>query len=1049
MDPLVQWAFNNTYYKSVFVLEYDTHASIDNQEERIIFPGCYPPDVFGSAQQLHLLFSLEGGFWSRYAEVNGLPQKTVRPDVDFMCHSEGGIVTRRYLQEWAPKSAASHYPDVKRVRAFVSMASPQAGIPLGSVGTIGCDQGAQDMEEGSCQIASLNGGTALKAGDEGSGVILVDDFASTRVFTIGAYNDIVVGLKGMSASPRFLSNKHPNRRLIVDIPGGLCLTSPWCDHETIHTSFTLGCVRWAMGEAIDYGGNHNWSNSPPTSTKDFVDRWLFPFTSVSQASGDPWIEGEPASIEIDHTGHSHPPQGMLVEISLDDGLTWDSLKTMPPKIVSGSVPGQGQAGIVRVDIPALPMVPSGSGTSAIARLRVWDGMFYAKESPDLTIARLTIQSVSPPEAQSGESLVLTASGTGFSSDSQMRLQGSKTILGTGEQASPQGTSISAQFDLAGALEGFYSVVVTNPSGKETTLQGGFQITLETGDPTAQWTAPPPASVQVGQSFQVAWTTSGNPDHVNIHWHPTDPLGPGNGFGPPDTTNSSTFSPTPSPYTLVTPTKNIDGSPITLPTTVKYVVHVKNSSTGAEGSSAIVSVILTPSPLTAQWTVPPPASVQVGQSFQVAWTTSGSLDHVNIHWHPTDPLGPGNGFGPPDTTNSSTLSPTPSPYTLVAPTKNIDGSPITVPTTVKYVVHVKNTPTGAEGSSAIVPVILTPSPVTAQWTVPPPASVQVGQSFQVAWTTAGSPDHVNIHWHPTDPLGPGNGFGPPDTTNSSTLSPTHSPYMLVAPTKNIDGSPITVPTTVKYVVHVKNTSTGAEGSSAIVSVILTPSPLTAQWTVPPPASAQVGQSFQVAWTTSGSPDHVNIHWHPTDPLGPGNGFGPPDTTNSSTLSPTPSPYTLVAPTKNIDGSPITVPTTVKYVVHVKNTSTGAEGSSAIVSVILTPSPLTAQWTVPPPASAQVGQSFQVAWTTSGNPDHVNIHWHPTDPLGPGNGFGPPDTTNSSTLSPTPSPYTLVAPTKNIDGSPITVPTMVKYVVHVKKSSPGAEGNSAIVSVTVNP
>lgn len=51
-----------------------------------------------------------------------------------------------------------------------------------------------------------------------------------------------------------------------------------------------------------------------------------------------------------------------------------------------------------------------------------------------------------------------------------------------------------------------------------------------------------------------------------------------------------------------------------------------------------------------------------------------------------------------------------------------------------------------------------------------------------------------------------------------------------------------------------------------------------------------------------------------------------------------------------------------------------------------------------------------------------------------------------MSPTSSPVTLAAPIKNADGTPITSPRTVKYVVHVSNSA--GSGNSAIVSVTVN-
>jgi len=108
------------------------------------------------------------------------------------------------------------------------------------------------------------------------------------------------------------------------------------------------------------------------------------------------------------------------------------------------------------------------------------------------------------------------------------------------------------------------------------------------------------------------------------------------------------------------------------------------------------------------------------------------------------------------------------------------------------------------------------------------------------------------------------------------------------------------------------------------------PPTATWTTPPPPNMTAGQDFTVAWRTTGSPTHVNVHWSPTDPLATGCCLGATNTTDSSTVSPTNSPATLTA---NADGRLIANPTEVRYVVHVSNSA--GSGKSTIVSVMVKP------------------------------------------------------------------------------------------------------------------
>jgi hypothetical protein len=116
----------------------------------------------------------------------------------------------------------------------------------------------------------------------------------------------------------------------------------------------------------------------------------------------------------------------------------------------------------------------------------------------------------------------------------------------------------------------------------------------------------------------------------------------------------------------------------------------------------------------------------------------------------------------------------------------------------------------------------------------------------------------------------------------------------------------------------------------------------------------------------------------------------------------------------------------------------------------PSLLQANWVTPPPASITAGQNFTVSWSlTGGSANHVNVHWSPNDPTASGCCLGAVNTTESSTTSPNSSPLTMTAPTLLANGTPITSPTLVKYVVHVLNSSTGAFDYSSVVSVTVQP
>jgi len=133
-----------------------------------------------------------------------------------------------------------------------------------------------------------------------------------------------------------------------------------------------------------------------------------------------------------------------------------------------------------------------------------------------------------------------------------------------------------------------------------------------------------------------------------------------------------------------------------------------------------------------------------------------------------------------------------------------------------------------------------------------------------------------------------------------------------------------------------------------------------------------------------------------------------------------------------------PSVGTFIRNVSFTSNGGNASPIVqgegVEVAIT-------WTTPPPPSVTSGENFTVAWSISGATtiEHINVHWDPVDPTA--------ITTCSSeiscsTVSPTPSPFTLTAPS-------VTAPTVIKYAVHARVNEDGIDRFTDVVSVTVNP
>jgi PKD repeat protein len=79
--------------------------------------------------------------------------------------------------------------------------------------------------------------------------------------------------------------------------------------------------------------------------------------------------------------------------------------------------------------------------------------------------------------------ITNLAGTGFQAGATVKLSrtGGAAIAATNVQVTA--TKISCSLNLAGKTAGMYSIVVTNPDGKSTTLQNGFSVTASSGSST--------------------------------------------------------------------------------------------------------------------------------------------------------------------------------------------------------------------------------------------------------------------------------------------------------------------------------------------------------------------------------------------------------------------------------------------------------------------------------------------------------------------------------------------------------------------------------------
>ena len=129
-----------------------------------------------------------------------------------------------------------------------------------------------------------------------------------------------------------------------------------------------------------------------------------------------------------------------------------------------------------------------------------------------------ISSVTPPTGADTGNVTVTIAGRGFQQGASVALarSGQSSITATSATFTPDGTSATAQFNLAGAADGAWDVVVTNPDGTSATLPGGFQIAP--GKLPVLWLRILGRQiVQTGQPtpFTIAYGNAGNVDAPGI------------------------------------------------------------------------------------------------------------------------------------------------------------------------------------------------------------------------------------------------------------------------------------------------------------------------------------------------------------------------------------------------------------------------------------------------------------------------------------------------------------------------------------------------------
>ncbi len=146
-------------------------------------------------------------------------------------------------------------------------------------------------------------------------------------------------------------------------------------------------------------------------------------------------------------------------------------------------------------------------------------IFSAGAAGKCKTATSTTRSISPSTGGDTGQVSVNIVGSGFASGSSVQLSrsGLAGILGTNVRASPDGTILSATFDLTNRPRGIWDVVITTPGSSPITLPAAF--TIIAGGSAQVWAdIVGRGAIRVGQPFQfiLLFGNRGNIDAVGNH-----------------------------------------------------------------------------------------------------------------------------------------------------------------------------------------------------------------------------------------------------------------------------------------------------------------------------------------------------------------------------------------------------------------------------------------------------------------------------------------------------------------------------------------------------
>ena len=356
-------------------------------------------------------------------------------------------------------------------------------------------------------------------------------------------------------------------------------------------------------------------------------------------------------------------------------------------------------------------------------------------------------------------------------------------------------------------------------------------------PTVDGFTAAPATITVGETTTMSWTTTGATG-VSID----------NGVGAVGVDGNVTVSPT--------------------ATTTYTLTAMGTGGTATAVAAVTVNAALPPPPTVDSFTAAP-ATITVGETTTLSWTTTGATG-VSID----------NGVGAVGVDGSVTVSPT---------------------ATTTYTLTAMGTGGTATAVAAVTVNPALPPPPTVDGFTAAPATITVGETTALSWTTTGATD-VSID----------NGVGAVAVDGSLTVSPL---------------------ATTTYTL----TATGPGGTATAVATVtvnpaLPPPPTTVDGFTAAPATITAGETTTMSWTTTGATD-VSID----------NGVG------------------AVA----VDGNATVIPTVdTTYTLTATGTGGTATAIAAVTVNATLPPPPTVDSLAAGPSTISVVGAATLSWTTTG-------------------------------------------------------------------------------------